>query len=160
MNNNEVISNNNDIMDIDLSVTRKKRFRIDGDNNRILELNTSDMMIVKRLNVIYPKLQKLAVKASNELELDSESEDFIAKAGEAITSIDTDMRKLVDELFDAEVSKVAAPDGSMYDLFNGKFRFEHIIDTISGLYENNFNAEYKKISERITKHTGKYTKKR
>lgn len=151
--------NNEEILDIDLSVTRKKKFRIDGDDNRILELNTSDMNIVKRLNTIYPKLQKLAVKASSQLELDSESDDFIAKAGEAISSIDADMRQLIDELFDAEVSKITAPDGSMYDLFNGKFRFEHIIDTISGLYENNFNSEYKKISERITKHTSKYTKK-
>ena len=47
---NEVATTANDnIVDIDLSVTERKRFRIDGDNNRILYLNTSDMGMVTRL---------------------------------------------------------------------------------------------------------------
>ena len=38
--------------DIDLSAIRKKRFRIDGDNNRFIELNTSDMNILQPESMI------------------------------------------------------------------------------------------------------------
>ena len=50
-------------------------------------------------------------------------------------------------------------DGSMYDLFNGKFRFEHIIEKLSDLYGNNMKDEFKAVNARVKKHTAKYTKK-
>ena len=34
-----------DIQDLNLSAIKKKRFRINGDSNKILELNTSDLSI-------------------------------------------------------------------------------------------------------------------
>lgn len=151
------------IQDIDLSVIRKKRFRIDGDNNKILELNTSDFGILDRLRTAYPKLQKLSDKASTmEFESKEDSDDIedIAMIADALKDIDNEMRNIIDELFDAEVSKVCASDGTMYDLFNGKYRFEHILETIGGLYETNFNQEVNKLSNNVKKHTSKYTKKK
>ena len=47
-----------DVIDIDLSPTKKKSFRIDGDNSRIIYLNTSDVNIAIRLEELYPKLLK------------------------------------------------------------------------------------------------------
>ena len=44
---------------IDLSVLRKKRFTLNGDVNRILELDTADLSIVQRLSEAYPELEKL-----------------------------------------------------------------------------------------------------
>ena len=38
-----------ELQNIDLSVFRKKQFTIDGDENRILELDTSDLNIIKRI---------------------------------------------------------------------------------------------------------------
>ena len=38
-----------DVVDISLSAINKKKIRIDGDDNRILELNTSDLGIFGRL---------------------------------------------------------------------------------------------------------------
>lgn len=146
--------------DIDLSVTRKKRFRIDGDNNRYLELNTSDMGIITRLDNLYPKLQKLSQDAAVK-QLDKEEADndkTISKISQALTKIDTEMRQIIDEIFDSNVSETCAPSGSMFDPFNGTFRFEHIIDVITKLYENNLNTEYKKMSARMKKRTSKYTK--
>ena len=72
--------------------------------------------------------------------------------------IDMEMRQLVDEIFDSNVSEVCAPSGSMFDPFNGTFRYEHIIDVLSKLYKNNLNSEFKKMSARIRKKTSKYTK--
>lgn len=147
---------------IDLSATRKKRFRVNQGTNAesVLELNTSDMSIITRLEQLYPKLQKLAQESAvKQLDLsDSDDEKAVTKISQALIKIDSQMRQLIDEIFDAPVSEVCAPSGSMFDPFNGEFRFEHIIDVISKLYENNINDEFKKMSEKMKKRTSKYTK--
>ena len=144
---------NTGIIDIDLSITKKKQFRIDGDDNRIIELNTSDMTIIERLNEVYPKLESLSAKTS---ELSS---DDIEGGIKALKEVDNEMRELLDYVFDSPISSVCAPDGSMYDLFNGEFRFEHIITVLLNLYEDNISKEFNNMEKRINKHTAKYTKK-
>lgn len=148
--------------EIDLSATRKKRFRIDGDNNRYLELNTSDMRIVTRLNSLYPRLEKLSQDAAiKQLEKDDVDGDKpLEKISQALIKIDAQMRQILDEIFDSNVSEVCAPSGSLFDPFNGTLRFEHIIEVLSKLYENNLNTEFKKMSARMKKRTGKYTSQR
>lgn len=155
-----LVTMNDNVIDISLKETARKKFRIDGDDDRILELNTSDMSIINRLNTIYPKLQQLAVDASAKLDIGDEkdTQKALDASAKALTEIDTDMRNLVDELFDSNVSEVCCPSGSMYDPFNGKFRFEHIIETLSGLYETNLKNEFSKMSKSVKKHTDKYIK--
>jgi len=151
---------NNDIIDISLSVTRKKKFRIDGDDSRIIELNTSDINVIGRLNEAYKNLIEMANKASTILDdIDTDTQEGLDKMVSALKDIDKEMRELIDFIFDSKISDICAPDGSMYDPFNGQFRFEHIIETLSGLYENNFDKEFKKMSSNVRKHTDKYVKK-
>ena len=156
----------NNIVDIDLSAIRKKRFRVDGDDNRILELNTSDLGILPRLRESYPKLVSLAENAFKDLpEIQSTSEDYDFVTDEATTELvealkkaDADMRDLVDYIFDSNVSEICAPSGSMYDPIGGQFRFEHIIGTLGTLYETDIAAEMKQATKRVKKHTAKYTR--
>lgn len=147
---------------IDLSATRKKRFNVDlgSGSYRVLELDTSDMTIINRLEKLYPKLQKLSQEASiKQLDLkDNDNERVITKLSQALTKIDAQMREIVDDIFNSNVSEVCAPSGSMFDPFNGEFRFEHIIDKISALYKNNVNDEFRKMSAKMKKRTSKYTK--
>lgn len=160
---------NEDVIDLDLSVTKKKRFRFDKDNNRILELNTSDMNILPRMSESYPKLkaqQEKAAKLMDGIELNDEevtdakvAEDM-ATISERLKAIDKEMRDLIDFMFNANVSEVAAPDGSMYDPYEGSFRFEYIITLLVKQYENNLQAEFNKMSKQMEKHTAKYTKGR
>ena len=149
---------------IDLSETRKKRFNVNrgANSHGVLELNTSDMNIITRLEQLYPKLQKLSQDAAlKQLDKqDAEDDKALTKISQALTKIDVQMRQIIDEIFDAPVSEVCAPSGSMVDPFNGEFRFEHIISKISALYESNVNAEFKKMAEKIKKRTAKYTKGR
>ena len=86
--------------------------------------------------------------------------EYTEKLSAALKDIDGQMRELMDFIFDAPVSEMCAEDGSMYDPFNGKLRYEHILETLSVLYENNFDAEVKKMTKRTSKHTAKYTKSR
>ena len=165
----DVVANETeDIIDLDLSVTRKKRFRFDKDNNRILELNTSDMNILARMSEAYPKLkaeQEKAAKLMEGIEIkddetvtDSEVAESMLTVAERLKTIDKDMRELIDFMFNANVSEVAAPDGSMYDPYEGSFRFEYIITLLIKQYENNLHAEFTKMSRQMEKHTAKYTK--
>ena len=155
-----LVNNEEEIVDLDLSVAKKKRIRINGDNSKILELNISDIGIVSRLSKLYPKLQKLAEKSMtfSKEELEDNTEEGLKKFADKLDSIDEEMRKLIDELFNANVSEVCKDGGSMYDLFEGMFRFEHIITKLSQLYETNLESEFSKMRKRIDKHTGKYIK--
>lgn len=154
----------NDVQDINLSVLQKKKFRIDGDDNRILELDVSDMNIVVRLRNAYPKLEELTKKIS-EMDSDDSANDedaldeSIKKLGNSVEEIDNATRDLLDYIFDSNVSEICAPSGSMYDMINGEFRYEHILNVLTNLYEQNIDKEYKKMKNRIKKHTDKYTGK-
>lgn len=155
----------NEVIDLDLSVTKKKKFRFDKDDKRILELNVSDMNILGRISETYPKLNELNEKAGKLMEgIEIEEEDIessMASAGtiaERLKAVDTEMRELIDYMFNAEVSSVAAPDGSMYDPFQGSFRYEHIIALLISQYENNLQSEFNKMEKQLKKHTAKYKK--
>lgn len=154
------------IIDLDLSVTAKKRVRINGDQNRILRINPSDMGIAKRLGEVYNKLNELTEKAANMADVDTSSDDIdkqldsVKEFGAKLDAIDKEMRELMDYLFDTNVSEVCAPDGTMYDICDGMFRYEHIIEKVATLYENNFESEFKKMKSRVNKRTAKYTGKK
>lgn len=154
---------NNEIIDLDLSVTKKKKFRFDHDDTRIIELNTSDMGIIGRISEAYPKLTALQDKASKMMEGlhddDAYLEDDLKLIGTRLSEVDNEMRQIIDEIFNADVSAKAAPDGSMYDPFDGTYRFEHIITLLMSQYEKNLQDEYAKIERQVKSHTEKYTKK-
>lgn len=147
--------------DIDLSMTRKKVFRINGDNSKLIELNPSDMGILTRLTEAYPKLQKLeerAVKMTADVSSDGDFDEV--KLGKELKSVDKDMRKIIDTVFDANVSEVCAPDGTMFDMFNGKCRYEYIINAIINLYDENISKETQNLKDGTQKYTAKYSNKR
>ena len=154
---------NNEIIDLDLSVTKKKKFRFDHDDTRIIELNTSDMGIIGRISEAYPKLTALQDKASKMMEGlhddDAYLEDDLKLIGVRLSEVDNEMRQIIDEIFSADISAKAAPDGSMYDPFDGTYRFEHIITLLMSQYEKNLQDEYAKIEHQVKSHTDKYTKK-
>lgn len=161
------------IVDIDLSAIRKKKFRINIDDNperenNILELNTSDLSIIDRIDKLYGKLEQYE-KKSKEMTADLEAaehddtvsdDDAIKMLADNINEIDKDMREVLDDIFDAPVSSVCAPSGTMFDPINGKVRYEYIFDKISNLYEQNLAVEMKKMAKATAKHTNKYTKKK
>lgn len=158
---------NNEIIDLDLSVTKKKKFRFDRDDTRVIEVNTSDMNLMQRVNTAYPRLQDLQNKAAkltegidtDEADSEASAMDSIATMAERLSVVDAEMRDLLDYMFDAPVSEAAAPSGSMYDPFNGSFRYEHIIALMMKQYEENLQSEFKKMEKQLKKHTDKYTRR-
>lgn len=149
----------NDIQNIDLEIFNKKKFTINGDPNRVLELDVSDLNIITRIKEQYPILEKLGNKVAS-ISLDEGASDLeiVNEASDKLKEVDDEMRMSIDKIFDSNVSEICAPSGSMYDPINGKFRYEHIIDTLIKLYDENLTEEVKKIQKRVSKHTAKYTK--
>lgn len=150
-----------DIQDIDLSIIKKKKFRINGDNSKILELNVSDMGIVTRLKESYPRLNSLMDEVADkfsEIPDDVTNEEELTKLSDAISAIDNKMRAEMDYIFNSNVSEICGSDGSMWDPIEGSFRYEHIIDKLTKLYENNLDKEYANIKRRVEDTAGKYVK--
>lgn len=150
-----------EITNLDLSTIKRRKITIDGDPDRFIELNISDMTITNRLAEAYPKLQKLQEDAIAEISKDTDDDaDELTELANTINKIDKDMRKYIDYIFDYPVSQACAPSGSMYDPCNGKFRYEHILDALFTLYSNGITAEFDKLKNRVETKAQKYTKKR
>ena len=153
----KIASNKPVDFDIDLSATRKKRIRIDGDDNRIIELNTADMDIIQRLNNLTSHMSELGTKFANtKFDDDLNENESTAEFEKALDELDAEMRGLIDELFQSKVADICAPDGTMWDMFNGYFRYEIIIEQLINLYGENIQNESKRVMERLHKYTDKY----
>ena len=146
---------------IDLSALRKKRFTLDGDESRILELNTADLSIIQRLSEAYPKLEELEHEVSKITEGVEATDETVVQDMNLIATrlreTDGKMRELLDYIFDSNVSEMCAPSGSMYDPIGGQLRYEHLISILIGLYEDNLAQEMKRVQKRVKSHTAKYT---
>jgi len=153
-----------EVVDVDLGFVEKKKFRINGDFNRMLELNVSDLNVFSRLKTDYPKLNKLLKDAQEKIssipdDMEDKSE-LIGKIADALDDIDAQMRALIDHIFDTNASEICAPSGNMFDPVSGQWRFERIIDKLTALYTNGLHAEFDKVKANVDKKVSKYTKKK
>lgn len=147
----------NDIIDISIGGIKKQKYRINGD--KILELNIQDMNLPARLEEVMPKLDALqedVVKQKSKY--DEGDEVDLKEVAEMLKSLDAKMREYIDYIFDSNVSEVCVPSGNMFDLHNGKFTYEHIIEALGDLYEQTISKEYKARLLQVKKHTQKYGK--
>lgn len=145
---------NEDVVDIEFKELQRKKFRLDRDNNRVIELNTSDFSVISRLEEIYPKMLKFVDEAQTKI---AESPDGVM---DMLLDINGKMKELLNYAFDSDIADKACPDGTLFDLINGKFRFEYIMEKLIDLYDKNFSNEFELMQKRVNKHTAKYTKKR
>ena len=153
---------NNNVIDLNLPI-EKRAFRFGQDDNRIVYINTSDFGFMERLPEAYKKLEDLQNRVtgvSEGVNGDAENLDDIMEGlgtmGSRLKALDTEMREVVDTLFQAPVSAAAAPDGSMYDLFEGTPRYDLIIAVLVEQFGKRYADEFKKVKEKVKKHTGKY----
>lgn len=145
---------------INFNFNKKKKFTIDGDENRVIELDTFDVGVVKRFNDNFEKIEELQEKQAKLTELAKNEKDNAAlDFSKLFAEIEKDIRMIIDHIFDSPVSDVILGNSSAFSPSNGKFKFEEIIDVLSSLYEKDIQAETQKINmSHIRKHTDKYKK--
>lgn len=149
------------MQNIDLSALKKKQFTINGDENCILELNTSDVNIAVRLKENYPNIAEYLKEFDDLKAADDElTDETLALLSDKLKDVDNKLRDTIDKIFDSNVCEVCCPNISLFTIINGKFAYEYIIDALSALYEKDLQTEFKKVETRIKKHTDKYTKRK
>ena len=160
---NQAVDDEDEIKDVKIDVSKRKKFRINGNNDAILELDTTDLNISHRLNDAYDKLNKMMDEVKDKLDGipdndDDVTDDDTRTVGDALKMLDTNMREQVDYIFDAPVSEICLPHGSMYSPHNGMFNYEYIIDAVTSLYETDLNKEFTLMRKRVAARTEKYTR--
>lgn len=143
------------IKNIDLAISKKERYTINNEEDRVIELNPSDMHILTRYSESIPKLNECVEKYSS-VELEDDSDEAMVNAGKAFRELDNSIKEIIDYVFDYPVSEVCSYGGSMFDLQDGRFRFEVIIDTLFSIYDKHIDEESKKMQKRMRTHTDKY----
>lgn len=141
---------------ISLGIRRKEKFTIDGDESRFIELNIGDVGIIPRYANVIPEINKWADIVDG-LDFDIESEESCKKFNQGFKEADDAIRHIINDLFDYDVCGVCVGnDGSMFDITNGKFNFEVIIETLFSFYDKTITEETKKLQKRMRSHTDKY----
>jgi len=160
----QIPNTNPNVIDLELPI-EKRAFRFGKDDSRIVYINTSDFGFMERLPEAYKKLEELQGRVSEVSEgVEKPTDDTgiddvmtgLGTMGGRLKALDTEMRAVVDELFNAPVSAAAAPDGSMYDLFDGNPRYELVITVLIEQFGKRYTDEFKKVKENVKKHAGKY----
>jgi len=163
----ETEEKNKNIINLDLSETARTKIWVNGDCNKVLELNLTDLGIMGRAKDAKKKLDDLQAEASElasaEVPDTMDSEEDEQKVDVVIDkfrTIDKKMRDLVDGIFDFPVCDVCCDGGSMYDPIGGQYRYDYIIDKLMALYGESWERENKIAQDRLKSHTAKYTKGR
>lgn len=158
---------------INLNITTRKKFTIDNDKSRVITLDTHDLALVNRLSESvkrmdalkddWEKLEKLA-NASEGVEITEEDVDDnllkkeVADFSDQFAVIEAKMRDIVDYIFDCPgLCQTVVGNASIFSPVNGAYKFEQIIDVLTGLYEDSIEKEAKKINKRkVETKTSKY----
>lgn len=148
---------NQQTVDFDLSLNTRKTIRIDGDDNRIIKLNTADMGIVERIQQLSQRMSELSkefvnVKYDENLDEKESTDELVTQ----INKVDGEMRSIIDDLFQSPICDVCVPDGTMFDIHNGEFMYEILMDKLLTFYADTIQDETQKVINRMRKHTDKY----
>lgn len=149
-----------EVIDIDLKETARRKFRINGDNSRLVELDPSDLSIITRIEEAGKEFNACVKELEELAQSDTDTDEDIKELGKKFKAIDKRMRKTLDDIFQSNVSEVCAPTGSMYDPINGKFRYEYILEALMNFYAENIQKEYDLMKKKVSAKTSKYTKRK
>ena len=151
------MDNTNITNNISLGI-RTKTFTIDGDPNRVIELDPSDMGVIGRLDEAIPQMSALLdefVAKGKQLAEEENNTGF----GVALRELDASMRTIINTIFDYDVCSVCVPKGTLFDVVvdSDKFKFEVLIQGLSQVYEKTIVGDLQRVQNRMSEHTKKYT---
>lgn len=150
------------IKDVNIDAVKRSRFRINGDNNKIVELDIGDIGISYRLAEAYGRLNEMMVEVGkmledtpDDIENDMSDDEFLTLT-DKLKDIDDKMRSEIDYIFNYPVADVCANGSSMYKPYHGMFVYEHIIDILTALYSSNLNSEFSLMRKRVDDKIAQY----
>ncbi|MDR1940031.1 MAG: hypothetical protein LBQ40_04470 [Clostridiales bacterium] len=133
---------------------RKKRISLNGDLDRYIEFDPTDINLVIRLDGAQKRIGaavgSLADMESEFAEM-SDEERTGAVIGR-VKEVETLIREQLDYVFDSPVSAVVFGVTNPLSLVDGKSFAQHFLEKVTPFLRKEIEAEYKKID----KHVGKY----
>jgi len=145
-----------DMRSLNFGIPKRKKYAIDGDESRYIELDTTDTGIIGRWHEAEAYLTQAAedIKAIGD-DMESGVDNGFS---ERFAAIDKGVREHINRLFDSDVCTPIVGNGSVIRIVNGSDQpiFMAILDSLIGLYETDIKAEFAKSQKRVAKHTSKY----
>lgn len=130
----------------------KKTFPLS--NGGTVQLDPNDMNILIRLNSAMKDIDLIKNEVAKFENIDENStQEQIDQAAEALKTMDNAMREKIDFIFDGPVSSACAGNACMFDFFDGKYRFEFIVEGLLSAYQDKITAETASMKDRIKKAT-------
>lgn len=127
-----------------------KRFTINGDENKVIYINISDLGISKRAKQAEKELAQIAEECSNiseSLSID-ESIDLIDK-------LDTKVKKIIDYILNTNASETVFGVTNCLSMCDGQPLFQNFLDAILPEIEKGTQTEINKSRKNINKYTSK-----
>lgn len=147
---------------LSFGLPKKKRYTVDGDTNRVIEIDPGDTGILNRWNGLAAWFEEMDRKLSEigqGVDQENISPEQIDRMSGQLGDVNNEMREKLNYLFAADVcTPVVGEHGSLIRMVDGEPLFMIIIETLVPLYEAEIKIETEKSRKRMAKHTDKYRK--
>ena len=131
-----------------------KEFSINGDENRVIMFNPSDLAIIKRLEEAKNKIsESMAIK--DDLEVDNEGKpvDSLENYSKVISHIDNVIKEQINYIFDSDVANVVFGNQSPLANIKGKPLYERFMESVMPEIKKAVEEEAKESRKRVAKYT-------
>lgn len=121
-----------------------ERLAINGDENRIITINPTDISVIKRYNEVIPQLDELTEKYK-EVPQD--------QTIEIISELDKKAREIIDYIIGSPVSETVFGIANCLSYAGGQTIFENFLTAYMDYMTPAIKSEYDKSQKRIKKYT-------
>ena len=131
-----------------------KEFSINGDENRVIRFNPSDMAIIKRLEEAKNKIsESMAIKDDIELDNEGKPVDSLENYSKVISHIDNVIKEQINYIFDSDVANVVFGNQSPLANIKGKPLYERFMESVMPEIKKAVEEEAKESRKRVAKYT-------
>lgn len=117
-----------------------KRLAINGDENRVIVVNPTDVGIVKRYREKLPEIEELSADSGNPEEMPD--------------ILDRKVREFVDYIIGSPVSGIVFGKTNCLSMAGGQTIFENFLTAYMEYMKPEIRAEYERSKKRVEKYTG------
>ena len=164
-------NNTNSNGNLNIGITSKARFTVDGDINKVIEFDPSDVYVVNRLSESMSKLSEITEKwislmasTSNQIANFDNVDDAMKSTKDfsaCFKAYEKEMRDTINYIFDGDIADTLLGNASSFSPINGKFKYEHLIEKMLDCYDMNIKSEVPQFNrQNIYKHTHSNKSKR
>lgn len=131
-----------------------KEFSINGDENRVIMFNPSDLAIIKRLEEAKNKIsESMAIKDDIELDNEGKPVDSLENYSKVISHIDNVIKEQINYIFDSDVANVVFGNQSPLANIKGKPLYERFMESVMPEIKKAVEEEAKESRKRVAKYT-------